>query len=180
MRRAAFLDRDGTIVHDTGFVRDPATVALIDGAATALTRLRASGVLIVVVTNQSGIGRGLFDWNGYRAVEARIDALLEADGAAIDATYVCPHYPPVSGPCECRKPGLDLSRAAIGRFGIDPTRSVWVGDRLSDLEPARSLGGLGLLVETGAGVANAEAARQAGFEVVSDLGAAVERFLGEA
>lgn len=172
-RPAAFLDRDGTIVVDPGYLRDPATVALIPGAAEALIKLRQAGLVVVVVTNQSGIARGIIDWDDYHAVAAEIDRRLAQEGAGIDATFVCPHHPAVTGPCECRKPGLAHYTAAAARFDLDLTRSVWVGDRLTDLEPARPFGGRGILVETGDGRQHRDAAREAGFAVVADLGAAV-------
>lgn len=176
-RPAAFLDRDGTIVHDTGYLRDPGSVTLIPGAASAIARLRAAGVFVVVVTNQSGIARGYFGWPEYEAVKAAVDRLLAAEGAAIDATFVCPHAPEVTGPCECRKPGLLSYREAGSRFDLDFGRSAWVGDRLSDVEPARAMGGRGILIETGAGIDHVQAALAAGFEVADDLSAAVERYL---
>jgi len=146
LRRAAFLDRDGTIIVDTGFVRDAAGVSLIRGSAEAIRRLNEAGWIVVVVTNQSGIARGLFTEKEYAEVAARMEALLAEHGARIDATYMCPHHPEVGGPCECRKPGLKHYLAAAERFGIDFTQSIFVGDRLSDVEPAVALGGTGLLL----------------------------------
>lgn len=177
-RPAAFLDRDGTITSDTGFVRDPASVVLLDGAAAAIARLRTAGFAVVVVTNQSGIARGIISWDDYHAVAARVERLLAAAGAGIDATYVCPHHPSITGPCDCRKPGLKHYREAAARLDLDLARSCWVGDRPSDLEPALALGGRGLLVETGEGTAHVAAARQLGFDVVPDLVAAVAKVVG--
>ena len=104
-RRAVFLDRDGTIIEDTGFVADPAEVRLLPGAASAIARLNRAGIPAIVVTNQSGIARGLLDEAGYSAVARRLDALLDAAGARLDADYHCPHHPDFGGTCECRKPG---------------------------------------------------------------------------
>lgn len=146
LRRAAFLDRDGTIIEDTGFVRDPGGVVLLPGAAEAITRLNDAGWVVVVVTNQSGIARGLLTEKEYVAVAARVGEVLAARGARIDATWMCPHHPDVSGPCDCRKPGLKHYLAAAERFGIDLTKSVFVGDRPSDIEPAKALGGRGILL----------------------------------
>ena len=146
LRRAAFLDRDGTIIRDTGFVRDPRSVALIPGAAEAIKRLNEAGWVVVVVTNQSGIARGLLTIEDYEAVAARLDALLVEQGAHLDATYMCPHHPDVTGPCDCRKPGLKHYLAAAERFGLDFTASIFVGDRASDIEAAALLGGTGLLL----------------------------------
>src|SRR5262249_36765011 len=111
-RAAAFLDRDGTIIRDASYVRDPADVALLPRAADAIRRLNAARIPVIVVTNQSGISRGLLTRDDYERVRRRIDALLSAKGARIDATYVCPHFPEITGACECRKPGLKLYRDA--------------------------------------------------------------------
>jgi len=132
--------------------------------------LQDAGFVIVVVTNQSGIARGLLSWDQYHAVAARVEQLLAAAGAHIDATYVCPHYPGVTGPCECRKPGLKFFNDAGTTLDLDLNRSIWVGDRLHDVEPARALGGRGYLVLTGDGPAHAESARTLGFEIAGDLG----------
>ncbi len=171
-RRAAFLDRDGTIIEDTGFVRDPEGVSLIPGSANAIRRLNESGWIVVMVTNQSGIARGLLTEADYQAVQARLVRLLAEQGARIDASYLCPHHPEVSGPCDCRKPGLKHYRDAAGRFEIDFARSLFVGDRMSDLEPARVLGGTGVLVLTGEGRKAKGEAEMAGFPTASDLLAA--------
>jgi D-glycero-D-manno-heptose 1,7-bisphosphate phosphatase len=175
LRRAAFLDRDGTIIEDTGFVRDADGVRLIRGSAEAIRRLNETGWVVVVVTNQSGIARGLLNRKDYDAVAAKIDALLAEQGARIDATFMCPHYPEITGPCDCRKPGLKHYLEAAERFGIDFTKSVFVGDRMSDLEPARALGGTGILVLTGDGRLATGAAEKHGFEVARDLKGSVDR-----
>ena len=146
LRPAAFLDRDGTIMHDADFVRDPNDVVLIDGAAAAIRRLNDAHVPVIVVTNQSGIARGLLTESDYEAVRTRLDALLQENGARIDASYHCPHYPDISGPCDCRKPGLKLYRDAAADHGIDVTRSAFIGDRWRDAAPAKALGGFGVVV----------------------------------
>ena len=168
-RPAAFLDRDGAIIEDTGFVRDPTTVRLIPGAAEAIRRLNVAGWVVVVVTNQSGIARGLLTEEEYLAVARRAEQLLAADGARIDATYMCPHWPPISGACGCRKPGLQHYRTAINALDLDPTRSVFVGDKLSDIEPGRLLGGRGVLVLTGEGKKSSAEAVQRGYDVRGNL-----------
>jgi D-glycero-D-manno-heptose 1,7-bisphosphate phosphatase len=175
LRRAAFLDRDGTIIEDTGFVRDVDGVRLIKGSAEAIRRLNDEGWIVVVVTNQSGIARGLFTAKEYDAVAAKLDQLLAERGARIDASYMCPHHPDVTGPCDCRKPGLKHYLAAAEQFGIDFTESIFVGDRMSDLEPAKSLGGTGILVQTGDGRQATDAAEKAKFEIARDLNEAVDR-----
>jgi len=176
-RPAAFLDRDGTLVNDPGFQRDPSSVTLLPGAAAAVARLNAAGFVVIVVTNQSGIARGLISEAQYAAVEQRISDRFAEAGARLDATYHCPHYPAVGGPCDCRKPGRLLYQQAAEKFGLDLTASWGVGDRLSDLEPVRALGGDSILVRTGAGRSHEEEAHHAGYLVVDDLAAAVDRIV---
>ena len=177
-RRAVFLDRDGTIIEDTGYIADAAAVRLLPGAAPAIARLNRAGIPVIVVTNQSGIARGLLDEAAYSAVARRLDALLSAAGARLDADYHCPHHPDYSGPCECRKPGSLLYRQAAAEHGLYLAGSWWVGDRMRDVVPAERLGGRGLLIGRPPGdeLAAAAAAR---FPVVSDLSAAVDIILGE-
>jgi len=173
--RAVFLDRDGTIVEDPGFLYEPGKVRLLPGAAEAIRRLHDAGWLVVTVSNQSGIARGLYDAAAYTAVQRRLGELLAQHGARLDGAYFCPHHPDVTGPCDCRKPGLRLFRDAAAALDLDLVQSYWVGDRVSDIEPARALGadGHGLLVSTGRGGENAAGARAMGFPVVADLAAAV-------
>jgi len=175
-RRAAFLDRDGTIVDDPspGFLHEPGRVRLLPGAAAAIRRLNEAGWLVVTVSNQSGIARGRYDAAAYTAVQRRLGELLATHGAHLDAAYYCPHHPEVTGPCDCRKPGVKLFRDAQAALGIAFTRSYWVGDRLSDIEPARTLGGRALLVATGHGGAHRAQAGALGVPVVADLAAAVD------
>jgi D-glycero-D-manno-heptose 1,7-bisphosphate phosphatase len=175
--KAVFLDRDGTIIEDAGYLGDPGKVRLLPGAAGAIRQLNEHDFRVLVVTNQSGIARGLLSLDDYRATEHRLDELLAREKALVDGHYFCPHLPEVSGPCECRKPGTLLYRQAAERFGIDLHQSWWIGDRLRDLLPAGALGGRGILVRSGAGKdeVTSEAAR--GFTHVADLGAAVQIIL---
>jgi len=175
--RAVFLDRDGTIVEDPGFLHEPGEVRLLPGAAAAIRRLNDAGWLVVIVSNQSGIARGVYDAAAYAAVQRRLVELLAAHGARLDGAYFCPHHPDITGPCDCRKPGVRLFRDAAAGLDLDLARCFWVGDRVSDVEPARVLGGgpgggHGLLVSTGRGGEHVAAARALGFPVVSDLAAA--------
>jgi D-glycero-D-manno-heptose 1,7-bisphosphate phosphatase len=173
-RGAVFLDRDGTIIEDAGFIRDPAAVRLLPGAGTAIRSFNQHGWIVVVVTNQSGIARGLLTLEEYRDTERRLDQLLALEQARLDAHYFCPHLPELSGPCECRKPGTLLYRQAAERFGLDLSRSWWIGDRVRDVLPAKTLGGKGILVLTGAGKDEANAASAQGFITAADLGAAIQ------
>lgn len=175
---AVFLDRDGTVIEDTGFIRDPALVRLIPGAAEAIRRLNAARRTVVMVTNQSGLARGLIRQDEYDAVARRVANLLIEEGARLDETYHCPHFPPLTGPCDCRKPGTLFYRSAAERFGLDLASSAWIGDRMTDLIPASVFGGRGILVRTGEGHRGAEEAVSAGFDVCDDLAQAVAALLG--
>src|SRR4051794_35773411 len=117
-RRAVFLDRDGTIIEDVGYLRDPEAVRLLPGAATAIKHLNDHKLLTIVVTNQSGIARGLLSRHEYQATEQRVDELLARDGARLDAHYFCPPVPELTGPCDCRKPGVLLYNQSAEEFNI--------------------------------------------------------------
>lgn len=174
---AVFLDRDGTIIADTGYLHRPENVHLLPGAAAAIRRLNEAGWRVVVVSNQSGIARGRYAEQDYRAVEHRLAELLSAEQARIDASFLCPHHPQFTGPCECRKPGTKLFRDAAAQLGLDLTRSWFVGDRAGDVTPARALGGRGVLVLTGEGATHRAEAAALDVSVVTDLAAAVELIL---
>jgi D-glycero-D-manno-heptose 1,7-bisphosphate phosphatase len=175
MRPAVFVDRDGTLVDDPppGYLADPAKVTLFPGTAGAIHRLHQLGYLVVMVTNQAGIARGLISWDQYHAVAARVVALLAREGAHLDGTYVCPHAPEIDGECPSRKPKRLLYERAHAELDIDYVQSWWVGDRITDLLPALALGGPGILVLTGQGQDHREAAQAKGFAVVPDVAAAV-------
>lgn len=173
--RAVFLDRDGTLIEDSGYVREPRAMRLLPGAAEAVARLNRAGWLPIVVTNQSGIARGLLTRSEYLTTERRLEELLAPAGGQIAAQYHCPHLPEITGACECRKPGPLLYKQAAERFGLDLVASYWIGDRLRDLEAANHFGGDGILVLTGAGRKEATAAAAAGWQVADDLAAAVDK-----
>jgi D-glycero-D-manno-heptose 1,7-bisphosphate phosphatase len=147
-RPAVFLDRDGTIIRDTGYVSSPDQVELLPGAAAAIRRLNQGGVPVIVITNQSGIARGLLSASDYEAVHMRMVELLRAEGAHVDAAYFCPHAPDAAGQptCSCRKPGVLLYRQAAAAHSLDLARSVFAGDKWSDVAPALVLGGSGVLL----------------------------------
>lgn len=176
--RAAFLDRDGTLIRDAHYLADPAKVELLPGVTAALAQLAAAGFALVVVTNQSGIARGLLTEAEYEAVRQRLDALLAAEGVTLTASYHCPHEPERSGPCECRKPGTLLYRRAAADHGLDLTRSVFLGDRWRDVAPGRALGGRGILIPGPDTPAEdrRKAAREA--ETAEDLASAVALVVG--
>ena len=145
-RPAAFLDRDGTLIEDAVYLADPDRVRLLPGAVAAVRALNERGVLTIVVTNQSGIAQGLLTEAQYEATRDRLVKLMHDAGARIDATFHCPHYPSVNGPCECRKPGTLLYRRAAEEFDIDLAASLYVGDRDRDVAPGLSFDGFARLV----------------------------------
>jgi histidinol-phosphate phosphatase family protein len=165
-RGAVFLDRDGTIIEDPGYLSDPARVVLLPGAAEGLAALARSGWPLIVVSNQSGLARGLFGPEAVAAVMRRILELLAPHDVRFLASYYCPHLPEITGPCRCRKPGTELFERAAREHDLDLVRSWWVGDRLRDVEPALALGGRGLLLP---GEDSAGAARPLGFAAAADL-----------
>ena len=156
MHKAVFLDRDGTIIKEAVHLSRPSQVELLPGAPRALRRLSEVGYLAVVVTNQSVIARGLVTETGLREIHKRMDSLLLADGAKVDAVYYCPHHPEVGDPpyrstCGCRKPRPGLLQQAAADLGIDLAGSYMVGDKLSDLEAGWNAGCRAILVLTGYG-----------------------------
>jgi D-glycero-D-manno-heptose 1,7-bisphosphate phosphatase len=176
-RPAVFLDRDGTIVEDPGYLHEPDKVRLLPGAGEVIHRLNESGYLVVTVSNQSGIARGFYTAADYEAVQRRLAELLASQDAHLDASYYCPHHPSFGGPCDCRKPKTKLFRDAEAALGIDLGASWWVGDRLSDVKPVRALGGRAILVATGQGTLHQGQARALGVTVVADLEAAAREIL---
>lgn len=174
-RAAAFLDRDGTIIVDRDYPGDPEAVELLPGAAAAISRLQQQGFPVLMITNQSGIGRGLITEADYAAVQARMETLLAEEGVALDGVYYCPHAPDRVPACECRKPAPGLYRRAEAEHAIDLSRSVYIGDRMRDVLPGAEFGGTGYLIRGTEDVRENELPRDV--EVVDSLGEAVEKLL---
>jgi D-glycero-D-manno-heptose 1,7-bisphosphate phosphatase len=144
---AVFVDRDGTIMRDVDYCGDPAEVELLDGASVALRRLKEHGFKIIVVTNQSGIGRGFFNVEQYRKVEAEVARQLGDN--LIDATYYCPHRPEEN--CKCRKPSPEMIFTAAREHDVELAHSFFIGDKRSDMECGRNADLKTILVRTGYG-----------------------------
>ena len=147
--RLLLVDRDGTIMVEKGFPKDPAEVELIPGAAAALRRARSLGLRVAVISNQSGIGRGYLTHEDVARVNARLGELLAAEGAALDGLYYCPHAP--GDGCTCRKPQRTLLDRAARDLGGDLSRSFFVGDKKDDVDAGRNVGAITFLVRTGYG-----------------------------
>ena len=174
--RTVFLDRDGTInvkAPEGEYVTSPAELVLLPGAARAVARLNAAGIRTVLVTNQSWLSRPSGRPESYAAIHARLDQLLAAEGARLDAAYHCPHAPAT---CDCRKPKPGLLQRAARELRIDLDQSVIIGDRDTDMMAGRAAGTSAILVRTGE-VGSAPADADIANIVVDDLPAAVRLIL---
>lgn len=148
-RAAVFLDRDGTLVAERGYLAEPEGIELLPGVVEGLGQLQAAGWALVVVSNQSGVGRGLFPLSRAHEMMARLRLELRARGVELDGIYFCPHRP--EDGCACRKPGTRLLERAAADHLLRLRGSVMVGDKLLDAETGRRAGGRGVLVRTGYG-----------------------------
>lgn len=144
---AVFLDRDGTLMRDVDYCGDPKDVELLPGTADALRKLKQDGYKLIIITNQSAIGRGYFNEAAYRAVEREVGRQLGED--LIDATYFCPHAPDFG--CECRKPQAGMILQAAREQHLELSQSFFIGDKESDIECGRNAGVKTILVRTGYG-----------------------------
>ncbi len=149
MKPAVFLDRDGTINEQMGYINHESRFQLLPGSAAAIKRLNEAEIPVVVVTNQSGLARGYFSEGLLDRVHERMAEELALQGAHIDAVYICPHHPEAK--CDCRKPLIGLFTRAAADMGLDLPKSYVVGDCWSDLKSAASCGATGILVLTGYG-----------------------------
>src|SRR6266550_1044547 len=154
---AVFLDRDGTLIEEVGYLDRVERVHLFPWSVEAIRALNEARIPIVMITNQSGIARGFFTEAVVDEVHRHIASLLAPGGAHIDAYYYCPHHRDgkvveYAVACDCRKPGRGLVDRAIREFAVDPAQSFTIGDRWLDVALARNVGGKGILVRTGYGL----------------------------
>jgi D-glycero-D-manno-heptose 1,7-bisphosphate phosphatase len=183
-RAAVFLDKDGTLIEDVPYNVDPAKIRLAECAPEGLRRLHAAGYLLVIVSNQSGVARGLFPERALRGVEARLRELLEEHDVTLDGFYYCPHHP--SGiirqyaiECNCRKPAPGLILRAEVDLNIDLTQSWFVGDILNDVEAGRRAGCRTVLINNGNETEWELAPQRIPDVVVTELSAAADVILGQ-
>jgi D-glycero-D-manno-heptose 1,7-bisphosphate phosphatase len=170
-RRFVLLDRDGTIVEERDYLSDPKELRLLPGAAAALRELQTMGLGLIVITNQSGIGRGYFDESRLASIHSRLVELLAAEEIQLDGIYVCPHTP--DDDCSCRKPKTGLAEKAAAELGFDLQESFVVGDKASDIELGQNIGATTLLVRTGYGNQQPLGAESHLYYVAGDLRHAV-------
>jgi D-glycero-D-manno-heptose 1,7-bisphosphate phosphatase len=186
-RAAVFLDRDGTIIEDVGYLDAIERMALFPWSVDAIRALNRAGFAVVVVTNQSGVARRYFTDAFVEETHRALDERLAAGGARIDAYYYCPHHPDgkvarYACACDCRKPQRGLVDRAVRELDVDPARSYVVGDRWLDVALARQVGAKGVLIRTGYG-ATEEARPPAGLRadaIADNLIGAVSWVLGDA
>ena len=141
-----FLDRDGTLNYDPGYLKVAADLKLLAGVGPALARLRGAGAKLIVVTNQSGVGRGIVTLKDLEAIHARLEGLLEQEDAALDAIYFCPHHP--DDGCRCRKPNIGMVERAVSELQLDLRRSYLIGDHARDIQLANRVGAKAILMTT--------------------------------
>jgi D-glycero-D-manno-heptose 1,7-bisphosphate phosphatase len=179
-RRGLLLDRDGVINVEIHRLHRPEDVVVIPGTGRAIAAIHRRGIPVAVITNQAGIGHGLYDEAAYRSVNDRIVQILAGDGARVDGFFHCPHVP--ADDCRCRKPKAGLLEDAARALDLDLKRSIFVGDKRSDLQAARAVGCGAWLVRTGYGAEEERALRanEADFigDSLIDLLPAIERALG--
>ncbi|HEX4375837.1 MAG TPA: HAD family hydrolase [Steroidobacteraceae bacterium] len=168
--RVIILDRDGTLVFDRHYLSDPAGLEFLPGAAEGLRSMYASGYRLVVITNQSGIGRGMFSLEAMQQMNVRLMQMVDEIGAHLERIYVCPHRP--EDHCDCRKPRPRLLLDAAAELGFAPARAVVIGDKQSDIEFGAAVGAMTMLVSE-----RATTAAEATSNVTADV---VVRNLSEA
>jgi histidinol-phosphate phosphatase family protein len=177
-RPIVFLDRDGTLIEERGYLRDPRKVKLLPSVIEGLKRLRTHRLAAVVISNQSGVARGLISRREVKAVNGRLLALLRRGGARVDGLFWCPHGP--EDHCPCRKPKLGLLKRAARELRLPWRRSISVGDRWGDVAIGRRTGGRGVLVLTGYGRQAAREKRPVRADFIArDFEAAVRWILKE-
>lgn len=177
-RRAVFLDRDGTLNVEKEYLHSINDFEFVPGAQAAIARLKDAGFLVVVVTNQSGVGRGYYDMSAVEQLHGYVDEELARAGTSVDGWYVCPHFPAEEGEerCSCRKPQPGMLLQAAVDLNIDLAGSFMIGDKLVDVQAAKAAGCIPLLVRTGYGIR--DELLVAGEAIVADhLPAAVEVIL---
>ena len=172
-RGAVFLDRDGTVIAERHYLHDPAGVELLPGAAAGLRAMQSLGLRLVLVTNQSGVGRGYFGRDAVERVHGRLLELLEREGVDLDAIYLCPHTPEES--CSCRKPLPGLIERAAHDLGLDPAHSFVIGDKACDVDLGLVVSATTFLVTTGHGAGQLAECGSRAHHVVGSLSEAARR-----
>lgn len=153
---AVFMDRDGTITEEMGYLKDSKKLRLIPRSGEAIRLLSKKGILTIVVSNQSGVARGYFTERTVKKIHRKLGRLLKREGAYLDGIYYCPHHPKFGLPkykkdCNCRKPKPRMLLKAAKRFNLDLKRCYVIGDKVEDIKLAQNVGAKGILVLSGYG-----------------------------
>ncbi len=172
---AVFFDRDGTLLTERGYLSDPRKIYFYPSVVPALKRLQKAGYRLIVISNQSGVGRGYFSLATLKRINHRFRSLLRARGIAVDGIYYCPHSP--NAGCRCRKPKPYLLKQAAARWKIPVSASFVVGDQMTDIGMAKSAGATPVLVLTGAGRSNRKKALSLGAKVTRNVATAADWIL---
>jgi D-glycero-D-manno-heptose 1,7-bisphosphate phosphatase len=181
VKRAVFLDRDGTIIREVGYASRVEDLELLPGAAQALRRIGEAGYLRIVITNQSGVARGYFDAATVERLNEALRGMLAQHGADVESFAYCPHLPEIGGPCDCRKPAPGMLLGEAQRLGVDLSASWMVGDKAIDVEAGHRAGCRTALVRTGYGAGELGKLEGKGIApdvVTDDLGTFAEYLLG--
>jgi D-glycero-D-manno-heptose 1,7-bisphosphate phosphatase len=187
-RPAVFLDRDGTLNEEVGYLSRPEDLALIPGAGAAVRRINQAGMAAVVISNQSGVARGYFDEVTLGSIHQRLREELEKEGASLDGIYYCPHHPEgvveeYRKECGCRKPELGMIRKAVQELAVELSNSYMVGDHIKDIRLAVNAGMRSVMIMTGHGkdvwARAGEAEQSLPDHVAEDLAAAVDWILAD-
>ncbi len=167
MTRAIFIDRDGTINIDKDFLADPEDLELIDGSADAVKLANELGLKVIIISNQSGVARGIMTARQVDAVNSRLVEMLNSRGGKVDAIYYCPHHPKYGGHvnCECRKPNPGMLLRAKKELDLDLEKSFMVGDKWSDVKCGENAGTFTSLVRTGYGESDYQRCIDAGIKI---------------
>ena len=185
--KAAFLDRDGTINVEKGYISDPAQIELIPGSAAAIRRLNEAGYLVFGLSNQSGVARGFYTVQAVLSINRQLIELVSKEGAKIEEIFFCPHHTQGSVAeyavtCDCRKPATGMVEKLRSKYAIEPTDTLVVGDKIVDVELGRAIGARTGLVQTGFGISEMEKIKAEGMNepdvYAKDLAEAVELLLG--
>jgi D-glycero-D-manno-heptose 1,7-bisphosphate phosphatase len=183
MNKAVFLDRDGTIIEDSGYINHPVQVHFIPGAIGAIKKLNAAGYKVIVITNQSGVARGLFSEDMLQTVDKYIQKTILNGGAHLDGLYYCPHHPehgiyPYKQECDCRKPNPGLIKKAAKEHQIELGSSFMIGDHSTDITAGHRAGVKTIFVTTGHGAKEKAHLKEKPDHQAADLAAAVAWILG--
>jgi D-glycero-D-manno-heptose 1,7-bisphosphate phosphatase len=183
MHKAVFLDRDGTIVEDVGYLSTPDQIKFIPGAIEAIKKLNEAGYKVVVISNQAGVARGLITEDMLQTIDKTLHRFILNGGAHLDGVYYCPHHPeygvyPYHQACECRKPHPGLIKRAQRDLNLDLSASYMIGDKATDIEAGKRAGTKTILVLSGRGKEEKEKLKEKPNYVAEDLLSAVKWILG--